>query len=138
MDRRSASLPRAGSCRRTSSKGASPLTTTFQTLTRSPSRLDVFTTRQYLVHDSVLYRFLGTHEKVAVRVALDDFQSLARVLHQDLVQPAAQEKDFLGVDLDVRCLALEAAHGLVDHDARVGQAEALVLIARRQKQRPHA
>ena len=30
-----------------------------------------------------------------------------------------------GLDLDVRCLALRAAEGLVDHDARVRQAAAL-------------
>ena len=63
---------------------------------------------------------------------------LAGVLGQDLVQALAQVQDFLGVDLDVRGLALEAAHRLVDHDARVGQAEALALGARGQQQRAHA
>ncbi len=63
---------------------------------------------------------------------------LAGVLGEDLVQALAQVQDFLGVDLDVRGLALEAAHRLVDHDARIGQREALVLVARRQQQRAHA
>jgi len=44
----------------------------------------------------------------------------------------------LGVDLDVGGLALEAAHRLVDHDARVRQRETLVLVARAHQQRAHA
>jgi hypothetical protein len=50
----------------------------------------------------------------------------------------AQREDFAGVDLDVRGLALETAHRLVDHHARIGQAEALALLAGRQQEGAHA
>ena len=45
-------------------------------------------------------------------------------------------QDLLGVDLDVRRLALEAAERLVDHDARVRQRVALALGAGREQEAP--
>src|SRR5205809_2435362 len=93
---------------------------------------------QHLVDNAVLYRVLGAHEKVALGVALDHVDRLLAVLGQDLVQALAQVQDLLGVDFHVRGLALEAAHRLVDHDARVGQAEALVGVAGGEEQRAHA
>src|SRR5712664_2980892 len=71
--------------------------------------LGVLPGHQDLVHDAVLYRVLGSHEKVAFRVVLDDLDRLLAVLREDLVQPLAQVQDLLGVDFDVRGLALEAA-----------------------------
>src|SRR5688572_8919762 len=100
--------------------------------------LHVLPGRQHLVHDAVLYRVLGTHEKVALGVAPDDLDRLLGVLCKNFIQPLAQVKDLLGVDLDVGGLALEAAHRLMDHDARVGQGEALVRVARGHQQRAHA
>ena len=47
-------------------------------------------------------------------------------------------QDLPGVDLDVGGLALEAAQGLVDHHARVRQAQALALGAAGQQHRAHA
>src|SRR3954463_1676796 len=90
------------------------------------------------VHQAVLYRFFGSHEKVPVGVPGDGLNGLAGVLGEDLVQPGLQIEDFLGVDLDIGDLALEAARGLVNHDARVGQAKALAVVARRQQRRAHA
>src|SRR5947209_11239406 len=87
--------------------------------------LGVLPGHQNLVHDAVLYRVLGSHEKVALGVALDHLDLLLAVLGEDLVQPLAQVQDLLGVDCHVRGLPLEAAHRLVDHDARVRQAKAL-------------
>src|SRR5262245_29125620 len=78
---------------------------------------------QDFVHQTVLYRVFGPHEKVAVGVPGDGLHRLAGVPGEDLVQPGLEVQDLLGVDLDVRHLALEAARGLVDHDARVGQDE---------------
>src|SRR5262245_63225030 len=93
---------------------------------------------QSLVHDAVLYRVFGTHEKVTLRVPGDGIDRLAGVLGKDLVEPPAQVEDLLRVDLDVGGLALEAAHGLVDHDARVGQCKTLASVPRRKEQRAHA
>ena len=55
---------------------------------------------------------------------------LAGVGDVHLVQPCPGRQDLAGMDLDVRRLALGAARGLVDHDAGVGQGEALALLAR--------
>src|SRR3546814_13606270 len=55
----------------------------------------------------------------------------------DFVQPLAQAENFACMNLDVRCLALEAAGRLMQHDAAVRQREALVLGAGAAEQRPH-
>ena len=60
------------------------------------------------------------------------------MLGQKLVQPFADDKDLLGVDVDIRRLTLGAAAGLVNHGARVGEAETLAFRAARQQKRPHA
>src|SRR4051812_25276893 len=73
------------------------------------------------IDDAVRDCFVGGHEVVALRVLLDLLDALARVLGDDLIQPAAQVDDLAGVDLDVRRLALEARGDLVDEDLRVGQ-----------------
>ena len=54
--------------------------------------------------------------------------------HQQQIRDEVRRR----VDVDVRGLALEAAQGLVDHHARMGQAEPLSLGAAGQKQGPHA
>ena len=56
---------------------------------------------------------------------------LAGVLHVDLVEPPLERLDLAGVDQDVGRLALEAAGGLVDHDAGVRQGKAHALLAGR-------
>src|SRR5438552_10071229 len=104
----------------------------------SDMALHVLPGHENLVHYPVLYRVWRPHEKVAFRVPGDDVDRLGGVLCKNFIQPPAQVQDFLGMDLDVGGLALEAAHRLMDHDARVGQAEALVLVARGEEQRPHA
>ena len=67
----------------------------------------------------------------------DALQRLARVLAQDLVEALLDALDLLGLDLDVGRLALRAAAGLVDHDAGVGQREALALGAGGQQHGAH-
>src|SRR5436190_14509532 len=104
----------------------------------SDMALHVLPGHQNLVHYPVLYRVWRSHEKVALGVPGDDLDRLAGVLCKNFIQPAAQVEDFLGVDLDVGRLSLEAAHRLVDHDARVRQAETLALVAGCQEERPHA
>src|SRR5688572_10054039 len=93
---------------------------------------------QNLVHDTVAERLLAAEEIVAVRVPLDGLQVLPGVLGEDLVQLRLAVQYLPRVYLDVRGLPLEAAQRLVDHHARVRQAEALALGAGREQQRAHA
>ena len=69
--------------------------------------------------------------------ALDFLDRLAGVLRVDLVEPAAQRERLSRVDLDVRGLPLEAAAGLVDEHARVGEHEPLALRTPREQERAH-
>ena len=69
---------------------------------------------------------------------LDLLDALAGVLGQDLVQPVARLEHLARMDLDVRRLALKAAQRLMDHHARVRQAEALALGAAGEQHRAHA
>src|SRR5438552_1371221 len=104
----------------------------------SDMALHVLPGHENLVHYPVLYRVWRPHEKVAFRVPGDDVDRLGGVLCKNFIEPPPQVQDFLGMDLDVGRLALEAAHRLVDHDARVGQAEALVLVPRGEQKSAHA
>src|SRR3954468_17884020 len=103
-----------------------------------PCLLAALPAAQRLVPVAVLSRVFGTHEKVALRVPADRVDRLAGVLGEDLVQAASQVKNLLRVYLDVGGLALEAAHRLVDHDARVGQRIALAVVSGCQEERAHA
>ena len=82
-------------------------------------------------------RLFGAHEVVALGVLRDLLQRLARVLGEDLVEALAHVDDLLGVDLDVRGLALEGGGDLVDQDLGVGQRHALALGAAGEQQRAH-
>ncbi|MNI96087.1 hypothetical protein D3C73_1544760 [compost metagenome] len=46
-------------------------------------------------------------------------------------------KDFTGMNFNIRCLALVTAQRLVDHDARVRQAEAFIFCPCSQQERAH-
>src|SRR3954468_5350418 len=81
--------------------------------------------RDDLVDQVVFLCLFGGHEVVALGVARDLFQFLARVLGQDLVQPAPHIDDLLRVDLDVGRLPLEARGDLMDEDLRVGKRKTL-------------
>ena len=94
--------------------------------------------RDDAVDDVVLLGLFGAHEVVAIGVLRDLLERLARVVGDDLVEPAADVDDLAGVDLDVGGLALEAAGDLVDQDLGVGQRHALAGGAARQQQRAHA
>ena len=64
--------------------------------------------------------------------------ALAGVVRVDLVDVPAQLERLARVDLDVGRLALEAARGLVDQDAAVGQRHPLAGRAAGEQQRAHA
>src|SRR5690606_10672524 len=78
---------------------------------RGAARLDalVGARGQDGVDDAVFTGLFGRHEVVALAVALDLVERLAGVVGQLLVEALAQVQDFLGLDLDVRGLALRAA-----------------------------
>ena len=68
--------------------------------------------------------------KLSRSSALFDFLiGAAGVLYIDLVQAALHLEDVAGVALDVRSLALEAARGLVHHDAGIRRGKAHALVA---------
>ena len=65
-------------------------------------------------------RFLRGKEIVAVGVLLDALDRLAGMLGHDAIELVADRQDVLGVDGDIRCLALEAAQWLVNHYPGIG------------------
>src|SRR5829696_8108835 len=68
----------------------------------------------HAVDEVVRLGLIGAHEVVALGVLRDLLEVLLRVLREDLVQAAAHVDDLLGVNLDVRGLALEGRAHLVD------------------------
>src|SRR6266571_4301561 len=86
-----------------------------------------------LVDDTIRLRLLGVHDEVPVGVAHELVQGLLGVEGQDLVDAVLDPQDLLGLDRDVRGLALGAPPGLVDQDPGVGEGEALAGGPRRQQ-----
>ena len=87
-----------------------------------------------VVDDAPGLGFLGRHEVVAIQGLFDFLIRPAGVVDVDLVQAALGGDDVLGVALDVRGLAAEAARGLVHHDPGVRQGDPLARLAGRQDQ----
>src|SRR5204863_240350 len=79
----------------------------------------------HLVNDTIFLRLDRIHDEVAVGVVRDLLHRLLGVEGEDVVQAVLDAEDLLGLDGDVRGLALRPAPGLVHEDARVGQREAL-------------
>src|ERR1051325_10626537 len=94
--------------------------------------------REHGVHQAVALGLLGGHEVVAVAVLFNLLVALARVFHQDVVEHFLEPLILLQADQDLRRTAAHAAQGLVDHDARVGQAVAFARGARAQEDGAHA
>src|SRR3954452_22052925 len=72
--------------------------------------------RDDFVDEPVLGSLIRLEEAIAFHVGVDLLDRLARVVRIDLVDALARLEDLLGVDLDVRRLALEAGARLVDED----------------------
>src|SRR3546814_998672 len=94
--------------------------------------------------------FFFFKQKTAYEVRISDWSSdvcssdlfdrldrLAGVMHVDLVQAPPDRQNLPGMNLDIARLALKSTRRLVDHDAGVGQGEALALLAGREQQRAH-
>ena len=70
-----------------------------------------------LVNNTVIPSLIGCHDVVAFGVFLDLFDLLPGVCRQDFVQFGACSYDFTSMDVDIACLAGQAAHQrLVDDD----------------------
>src|SRR5260221_195580 len=94
-----------------------------------------FPPADHMIHNTIFLGLGGIHDEVPVRVRGDLVHRLLRVEGQDLVDPVLDPQDLLGLDGDVRGLALGAAPGLVDQDPGVGQGETLAGGPRRQQHR---
>src|SRR5574343_1398760 len=102
---------------------------------RSP--LGRFAAGEHLVDQAVFCGFVGRHEIVTIGVLFQALKGLAGMLGHDAVQLVLDGQDFLGMDGDIRGLALEAAQGLVNHHARVGQGKTLALGAGAEQEGAH-
>ncbi|CAN4073406.1 O-acetyl-ADP-ribose deacetylase, partial [Dysosmobacter welbionis] len=91
-----------------------------------------------LVDEAEVQSLLGCHPVVPLRGRLDLPCRLAGVVRQDLIQVLLDPQEVLHVDLHVCHLALGTGGGLMDHDLRVGQSNALALGAGGQQKRAHA
>ena len=75
---------------------------------------------------------------IPLGVLLHLFGILAGVVGQDLVQAFFQLQEMLHVDLHIRDLTLGPGRGLVDHNLRIGQGDALSPCTGGQQERAHA
>lgn len=63
------------------------------------------------VDQAVFSCTLCAHEVVALGVALDGLEALTGVMSQQRVQARTDVQDFLGMDVDIRSLALKPPKG---------------------------
>lgn len=92
----------------------------------------------HFVDDPVLNSFLRRHEKVAITIRFDLTFRLVAVIGNVGVEHFPDEKDLLGLDLDISGLPLGATQGLVDHNPRIGQGPAFALGPGAEQERSHA
>src|SRR6266581_6391831 len=88
-----------------------------------------------LVNDAELLCLVRRQKPVALDRVDDRLERLSGVLDVDFVESRAQAQDLTGLDLDVGSLTLGPARGLVNHDVRIRQSEALALRACGEEQR---
>src|SRR3990167_2740464 len=92
----------------------------------------------HCVDQPVFTSGFGAHEVITIGIALDFFQGAPAVLGHQHVETLTDKEDFLGVNFNVRRLALETAQRLVNHHARVRQTVTLALSASGQQECTHA
>src|SRR5947199_10161737 len=93
------------------------------------------TSLHHFVDEAELLRLVRRQKPVALDRVDDRLERLAGMLDVDFVESRAQAQDLAGLDLDVGGLTLGPARGLMDHDVRIGQREALALRACGEAQR---
>ena len=84
---------------------------------------------QYLVNQAVFHGFSTTHEIVAVSVERNSFHRLPSMSRQNAVEAFAYQQNLTRMNVNVAGLTLEAAQGLVNHDARMWEAIAFAFAA---------
>src|SRR5439155_660467 len=94
-------------------------------------------TDEDLIDDPVGLRLLRAHEAVALRVAADLLDVLARVVRENARELVDERLELLHLDEHVGGVAAESAGALVDHDPRVRQRVPLALRAGRDEHRGH-
>ena len=87
---------------------------------------------EYSVNQPIFNGLGPAHEVIAVGIHGDSLDRLASVSGQNTVQPVANQQDLAGVNIDIAGLALEAAQGLMNHDARMWEAKSLAFCPARQ------
>src|SRR3954462_14475893 len=90
-----------------------------------------------LVDDAIVPRRIGSHEEIAIGIALDLVERLARVAREDLMVPFDQILPFAHLDDRVRGVAAEPTRSLVDHDPAVRERITLPLGACREEHGRH-
>src|SRR5689334_25404639 len=83
-----------------------------------------------LIDQSEVPGRFGSEKIVTLKRVFDLLQRLARVLHIDFVEPFLQVQNLQRMQHDVGGLALESTGRLVNHDAGIGESEALMLGSR--------
>ena len=81
------------------------------------------------VDKPVCKSFVGGHIVVALGVKFNAGNGLAGARGKYSIQLFANAQDLFGMNLNIRCLPLCAAGGLMYHDFTVGQGAALTLCA---------
>ena len=71
----------------------------------------------HFINDAILLGLKAIHIKIAIRIRLNPLDGLMGVPHQNLIQLTSKPKDLPGLDVHIRCLPLETAHGLVNEDS---------------------
>ena len=81
-----------------------------ESLTRRCGYWGQFATGDDTIDDAVAERLFGFHDVIAINVAGDSLNGLARSVGQNLVQGLAHAQDFFGVDVDIGRLSSQTAH----------------------------
>src|SRR5205085_2927165 len=90
------------------------------------------------IDHAVLDGLFGLHDVIAVDIAGDTLDRLPRRIREHRIEDLAHAQDLAGINVDVRGLAGQTLHRwLVDHNARVRQAEALAFRALGQQHGRH-
>ena len=87
-----------------------------------------------LVNQPIRLRVVAGHEVIAIGVARNALDRLARMVREQMIQPFLQIQDFARLDFDVRRLTARAAERLMNHHARIRQRETLALRTGRQQE----
>src|SRR5439155_15934127 len=85
-----------------------------------------------IINNTVFFALVGRHDVIALRVLLDTFLGLSRVVHEDAVDPLPHPQDFTSRNINIGCLPPQPRpEGLVDDNPCIRERETLLPGARR-------